>query len=106
MVNKKAAKKPAKPYVIIRAEKAGCFAGFLEEYDRAIATAVLTQSRRLWYWVGAASLSQLAMEGSSNPSGCKFPPVVSRQEILGVIEVINTTEKAQNSIEGTPVWRA
>ena len=105
-LTKKTTKKTTKKYVIIRAKEAGCFAGFLEEYDRAAATVVLSQSRRLWYWVGAASLSQLAMEGSSNPSGCKFPPVVLNQEILGVIEVLQTTEKAQISIEGTPVWRA
>jgi hypothetical protein len=106
MVTKKKSKGSSKPYVIIRAKEAGCFAGYLEEYSRETATVVLSQARRLWYWSGAASLSQLAMEGSSNPTGCKFPPVVSKQEILGVIEVIDTTEAAQISIEGTPVWRA
>ena len=52
-------------YVIIRSQNAGCFAGNLESRDGD--TVVLTESRRLWYWAGAASLSQLATEGTSKP---------------------------------------
>ena len=96
--------KTKKPYVIIRARDAGCFAGYLEKRDGDCVT--LSQARRLWYWAGAASLSQLAQQGSSNPNTCKFPPPVARQEVLGVIEILDTTEKGQIGIEGTPVWRA
>ena len=94
----------ASKYVIVRSVNAGCFAGELVSRDGD--SVVLQSARRLWYWVGAASLSQLAMEGSSNPKGCKFPPAVTRQEVLGVCEILDVTEAGRVSIEGTPVWRA
>ena len=89
-------------YVIIRADKAGVFAG--ELVSRKGDVVVLENARRIWYWAGAASLSQLAMEGTNKPKECKFPCTVYKIEILGVIEVISTTPKARTSIEGVPVW--
>ena len=91
-------------YVIIRAKDAGCFAGLLESRDGD--SVVLTQSRRLWYWSGAASLSQLAQEGTSQPKACKFPPAVGRHEIIGVIEILDVTDSGRTSIEGVVPWRA
>jgi hypothetical protein len=69
-------KKYAKPYVIVRTYSAGVFAGTLE--SRKGKEVVLTGVRRLWYWAGAASLSQLAMTGPSKPESCKFPVEVER----------------------------
>lgn len=91
-------------YVIVRAKSAGVFAGHLEakEGDEV----VLRNCRRLWYWSGAASCSQLANDGVSNPDKCKFPAAVNKIRILGVIEIIPTTEKAQKSIEGVTEWMA
>jgi hypothetical protein len=66
----------------------------------------LTGVRRLWRWAGAASLSQLAQEGTSSPGGCKFPPEVDVEVLLGVIEIIAVTDAARASIAGVPVWRA
>jgi hypothetical protein len=89
-------------YVIIRAKDAGVFAGYLEsKEDQEV---VLRNARRLWYWSGAASLSQLAMEGTKKPGECKFPCEVDRIEINQVIEVIDTTRQAQNSIKGVAIW--
>jgi hypothetical protein len=99
-----AKKSTALPYVIVRSAQAGVFAGFLK--SRKGTEAVLQQARRLWYWDGAASLSQLSMEGVSRPQNCKFPPAVEEALILGVIEVLSTTERALISIQGVPVWRA
>ena len=95
---------PSLSYVIVRSLNAGCFAGELVGRDQN--TVILQSSRRLWYWAGAASLSQLAMEGTSKPNECKFPPAVTRHEILGVCEILSVTDKARISIEGTPVWRS
>lgn len=91
-------------YVIIRSAQAGCFAG--ELISRNGDTVVLKDSRRLWYWAGAASLSQLAVHGTSNPRGCKFPAAVPTHEILGVIEIIDATPSGRASIEGVPEWRS
>ncbi len=90
------------PYVIIRADRAGVFAGYLKEHNNG--TVILYDARRLWYWSGAASLSQLANEGVKNPDECKFPAPNKKITILGVIEIIPATELAQKSIEGVSIW--
>ena len=91
-------------YVIVRSVNAGVFAGTVE--NKQGDEMVLTGARRLWYWKGAASLSQLAMEGVSCPNECKFPPEVDRVTVLGVCEVLDTTQAARDSIAGVKPWRA
>ena len=90
------------PYVIVRTYSAGVFAGNLLSREGREVT--LTNARRIWYWVGAATLSQLAMEGTSNPNNCKFPCEVEEIQILDVIEVINCTEKSRLSIQSVKIW--
>lgn len=65
----------------------------------------LTSCRRLWYWDGAASLSQLAAEGVKRPDNCKFTVTVDSIVVLNVIEIIPTTAEAQKSIEDVKVWK-
>ena len=100
----KIAAKSARPYVIVRTYSAGCFAGRLVK--RVGKEAVIQQARRLWYWTGAATLSQLAQEGTSKPAQCKFPAAVDEITVTEAIEVLRVTPLAQASIEGVPVWRA
>ncbi len=92
------------PYVMIRTYSAGVFAGYLK--DRKDKEVVLTNARRIWYWAGAASLSQLAMEGTSKPNECKFPCEVNEIVLTEAIEIIPCTEKARKSIQEVPVWSA
>ena len=89
-------------YVIVRTYSAGVFAGTLQ--SRNGQEVVLTDARRLWYWKGAASLSQLAMEGTKAPNDCKFPWPVDRVELLQAIEILDVTPAARKSIESVPVW--
>lgn len=93
-----------KKYVIVRTYSAGVFAGYLE--SRSGQEVVLNNARRLWYWDGAASLSQLAMEGVKNPQNCKFPCEVDRVELLQAIEILDVTEAARLNIADVPVWKA
>jgi len=96
-------KKEDRRYVIVRTCSAGVFAGeFISRNGREV---VLDNARRLWMWAGAASLSQLAMEGTSKPNECKFPCEVSKVELLEVIEILEVTEKAKNSIKNVPIWK-
>ena len=72
MATKESKKTGSGPYVIVRTQSAGVFAGNLKSRDGK--EVVLTDARRLWYWAGAASLSQLAVSGTSRPGDfCKFP---------------------------------
>jgi hypothetical protein len=89
-------------YVIVRTYSAGCFFGKLRKRDGREVT--LDECRRLWYWSGAASLSQLASSGTSDPGNCKFPAATNNHLLLEAIEVIPCTETAVASIQGVPVW--
>ena len=89
--------------VIIRGDRSGVFFGTLVE--RKGQEVKLANCRRLWFWDGAASISQLAVDGTTCPGNCKFTVVVSEIEILDVIEVIPCTDKAIKSIESVPVWK-
>jgi uncharacterized protein DUF6948 len=91
-------------YVIVRTYSAGVFAGELESKNGQ--EVVLKNARRIWYWDGAASLSQLAMEGTSKPENCKFPCEVERVELLQAIEILDVTDKAKNSIKSVKIWSA
>lgn len=91
-------------YVICRTYSAGVHAGWLKSQDGKVAT--LVNARRLWYWSGAASLSQLAIDGVSRPTECKFPCDVPEITLTEVIEYIPCTEKARLSIAGVKEWKA
>jgi hypothetical protein len=91
-------------YKIVRTDSAGVFAGYIESMNGQ--HVVMKNARRIWYWEGAASLSQLAMEGTKKPEECKFPCEVDRVELLQVIEILDVTDKAKKSIENVPVWKA
>ena len=93
-----------KPYVVVRTYSAGVFAGNLE--SREGKEVVLSNARRLWHWEGAASLSQLAMEGTLKPQYCKFPQPVQQVILTEAIELLFTTEAAEASIKAVPVWSA
>ncbi len=96
--------KDGKDYIICRTQTAGVFAGYLK--SREGREVVLLNARRLWYWDGAASLSQLASEGVSKPGTCKFPCEVEKVTLLDAIEIIPATEKCKKSIDGVKVWSA
>jgi hypothetical protein len=89
--------------VVVRADRAGVFVGNLK--SRNGSEVILTEARRLWYWSGAASVSQLAIDGASDPTNCKFPESVNEILIFGVIEIIPMTEKAIKSINGVSIWK-
>jgi hypothetical protein len=90
-------------YCIVRTYSAGVFAGILSSIDGKIGT--ITNARRLWYWNGAASLSQLAMEGVSKPENCKFPCEVDQVFLTEIIEIIPCSDKAIQSIKDVFVWK-
>ena len=91
-------------YVLVRTYSAGVFAGYLE--SRNGREVVLRKARRIWYWDGAASLSQLAMEGVKKPQNCKFPCEVDRIELLEAVEIMDMPESARINIANVPIWTA
>jgi hypothetical protein len=91
-------------YVIVRTYSAGVHAGTL--VSRKGKEVVLKNSRRLWYWDGAASLSELAMRGVTKPGNCKFPAVLPSIILTEAIEIIPCTVLAKKIIAEVPEWKA
>jgi hypothetical protein len=91
------------PIKMIRCYSAGVFFGELKERKGKEVT--LLNARRVWYWDGAASLSQLAQSGTSKPDNCKFPEPVSEIILTDVIEIITVTEKAFEILKNIKIWK-
>lgn len=91
-------------YYIVRADRAGVFFGHIKERNGD--EAVMTEVRRIWYWNGAASISQLAMEGVKHPELSKFTVTVPEMTILGVIEIIPCSDDAVKNIKAVGEWRS
>ena len=88
---------------IVRTYSAGVFLGTIKERNGK--EVLLENARRIWYWDGAATLSQLANEGTSKPQNCKFPAAVAEVLLTEAIEIIPATEAAIASIAAVPVWK-
>lgn len=92
---------------IIRSYGAGVFAGYLKEKasDLNGVNVIIINSRRIWYWSGACSLSQISTEGSKNINDCKIAVIVPEQFIANVIEIIPMSKEAVKNIMGARVWK-
>lgn len=88
---------------IVRCNRAGVFYGEIEERNGR--EVKMHNVRCLWYWDGAATLLQLAAEGTANPGGCNFTMTVDSLEVLDAIEIIPCTAEAMESIEGVEEWK-
>ena len=88
---------------IVRCDRAGVFYGEIEERNgREIK---MRNARCFWYWDGAATLLQLAAEGTTKPRNCKFTAMIDSLEVLDAIEIIPCTAEAIKSIEGVKEWK-
>ena len=73
-------------YCIVRA-RAGVFFGRINARETKNQSNKVVDAIRLWYWDGAASLSQLANEGVKRPQNCKFAQAVSELYLYEIIEI-------------------
>lgn len=89
--------------VIIRGDRSGVFFGTLVAKEGT--EVKLQDCRRLWYWDGAASISQIAVDGVTKPDNCDFTVAVSEIVITDAIEIIPCTKKAIKCIEEVSVWK-
>lgn len=76
--------------VIARTYSAGVHVGTLMERDGMVV--VLSQTRRIWYWEKAFTLSAIAMHGVGKKS--KLSVVIPEILLTQVIELIPCTEEA------------
>ena len=90
-------------YYIIRGDRSGVFFGNIKERNGQEVT--IANCRRIWYWDGAASISQLALDGVSKPERCKFTVTVPELTILDAIEIIPCSDKAIKIIKEVKEWK-
>ena len=98
------AKSKSLPFVIVRTYSAGVHAGNL--VSRKGKECVLSNTRRLWYWKGSASLSELAVSGVKYPLECKFSVPVGENTLTEGIEFLKCTKEAEANIKAVPEWKA
>ncbi len=93
--------------VLVRSYSAGVHFGYLksENFTLSGKVVVLKNTRRIWYWDGAASLSQMAIEGVNRPENCKFSMTLSENEIVNVIETIPLTKIAFENLLKVAIWK-
>jgi hypothetical protein len=92
-------------YAIIRTYAMGVHVG--EVVEKSETRVVLKNTRRIWYWDGACSLSQLALEGTKAPHNCKFSVELSLNEITSPngLEIIPVSDQARESIALVKPWK-
>lgn len=103
LINEKAELRSNMPFVMVRTFSAGVHCGYLKEKNGR--DVVLIDSIRIWKWSGAASLSQLSMEGINDAANCKFAMPVIQIILTEAIEIITMTEKARQSIIEVKSWK-
>lgn len=91
--------------VIVCAKEAGIFYAILSDYDPQTQTAELKNCRRIRYWDGACSISQLAVEGTTKPDDCEFSLYVPVMQVMGVVEITPCLEEGIKSIESVKIWK-
>ena len=87
---------------VFRGNRSGVFFGELA--DKNGQAVEIKNCRRLWYWDGACSISEISLSGVKNPNNCKFTVTVESLVITDCIEIDVCTEKAIENIESVKVW--
>ena len=91
------------PYVIVRCYAAGVHAGYLKRRDDVNKVVDLVSARRLWQWHGR-TLSGLAVEGTDDPSLCRFGDPLDIV-LAEWCEIMPCTEAARDSLESVKEWK-
>jgi len=94
------------PFVIIRTYSAGVHIGFLKSSEDTLAgmKVTLVNSRRIYSWAGALTLSDLAVIGTYNPDECKITLEVP-EIVLIAVEIISVTPEGYRSLNSVKVWQ-
>ena len=88
--------------VLIRTYSAGVHFGYLKKQDGKVGT--LINTRRIYSWQGACSLSQVAVDGV-DVDNSKISVAVSENTFTEIIETIPLTSKAWDNLMGAKSWK-
>ena len=92
---------------IVRSYGAGVFYGYLKTQKAELngVNVELIKARRIHYWDGACSLTQLAIDGTKSGNNCRITDAVVSQFIANVIEIIPLTSSAKDNLDGVKSWK-
>ena len=93
-----------KDYFIVRTDRAGVFFGKIKLNKET--SIIMTDVRKLHYWVGAAAVEELSQTGANKPAECRFTVTIPEMEIASPIQIIPCTEKAIEVIKSIKEWKA
>ena len=85
-------------YWIVCGDRSGVFFGQIA--SRNGPEVELRNARKLWCCDGAFSVEELAVEGVTNPSICKFTVVVPEIVITDAIQILLCSDKADFAMLG------
>lgn len=93
--------------VMVRSYGAGVFFGYLKDKKAELngINVTLLKAKRVYYWDGACSLTQLAIEGSKSQNNCKITDAIDSQFIANVIEILPMTQKAVENLNEVKIWK-
>jgi hypothetical protein len=79
--------------------------GYLKAKESTLAgmEVELINTRRLYKWAGALTISELAAIGTTNPSGCQFTMEIPSITLVA-IEIVPATQVGFSSLTSVPVW--
>jgi hypothetical protein len=92
-------------FCIVRGDRSGVFFGYIKSKSADGKQVELVNSRNIYYWDGAAGISQLAEVGTSAPNNCKFAMPVKRRLLTDVIQIDYITDKAAKSLNSVAIWK-
>lgn len=90
--------------IIARIDRAGVFHGTLLAKDEE--TTTMTDVRRIYYWQGPLSVTDMSVTGVKAGSKVTLPARCVEFETAKVVELIECTAKASESIENIEPWKA
>jgi len=92
---------------IVRSYGAGVFIGYVSEKKAELngVNITLLKAKRIHYWSGACSLTQLALDGTKDGGNCRITDAIDSQFIANVIEIIPVTAKASKIIDEVKIWQ-
>lgn len=93
--------------VLVRSYSAGIHFGYLKSTEHTLAGTLVTlaDTQRVYSWQGAATLSQMALEGVKKPEGCKFSVILPENTVQNCIEIIPISQQAWECLRGVTVWK-
>ena len=90
-------------YAIVRSRDHGVIAGYIVSIDNRRVTVV--HSRRIWKFVGAETLEEIAVYGCRKDDSKIGPLVKNKVEMLEACGVIYCTKTGQTFIQKSPEWK-